>query len=205
MLGRIAADEKRHADAIRYYEQALAIQPDNPDLLEGLGAVLLGAPVPDRLPRALTALSRAVTLAPTKAKARYWLGQALMQDGRHEEALRQLLRSLDYDPHRGEAYNLIVRLASRLKQPGAVALFSPLVRDVEARLREELRLWLHTWEQPNDPVGYLALARFLIRTADLRKAESQLERALILRPRWSEAAAELARVRRLLAATTDSL
>jgi cytochrome c-type biogenesis protein CcmH/NrfG len=203
MLGRIAADEKRTAEAVRYYEQALAIQPDNADLLEALGAVLLASSEPDRVPRALTALGRAVDLAPTKARARYWLGLALREAGRPDEALRQLLRSLDADPHRGETYNIIVQVARHLKQPGAVTLFGPLVRDVEARLREELRLWRHTWDQPKDPAGYLALARFLIERTELRKAESQLEHALLLRPRWPEAAAELARVKRLLAATSD--
>jgi tetratricopeptide (TPR) repeat protein len=205
MLGRIAADEKRPADAIRYYEQVLAIQPENAEVLEALGAVLLGSPEPENLPRALDALSRAVALAPAKAKARYRLGMALMKSGRPEEALRQLLRSLDLDPHAGETYNVVVQLARRLRQPGAVAFFSPLVRDVEARLREELLLWRQTWDRPDDPNGYLALARFLIRTAALEKAESQLERALLLRPHWSEAADELRRVRRLLAATTDSV
>jgi cytochrome c-type biogenesis protein CcmH/NrfG len=205
MLGRIASDRRRHDEAIRYYEQALAIQPENAEILEALGSVLLNAPGPERLPRAVEALSRAVTLAPQKAKARYWLGLALMQSGRPEEALRQLLRSLDLDPHSGETYNVVVQLARRLRQPGAVALFGPLVRSVEGRLREELLLWRHTWDRPEDPNGYLTLARFLIRTADLQKAESQLEHALLLRPRWPEAAAELARVRRLLVATRESV
>ncbi len=128
-----------------------------------------------------------------------------MRAGRLEAAQRHLLRSLELDPNRGDTYGIIVQLAHRLRQPGAVALFSPLVRIVESRLREEMTLWRRTWDQPEDPGGYLALARFLIRTADLRKAESQLEQALELRPGWQEAEQELARVRRLLAVVEERI
>ena len=56
---------------------------------------------------------------PAQARASHILFKTA---GKDEAALRQLLRSLDYDPHRGETYNVVVRLARRLKQPGAVAL-----------------------------------------------------------------------------------
>jgi tetratricopeptide (TPR) repeat protein len=137
--------------------------------------------------------------------ARYHLGIALMRSGRLEEAQRHLLRSLDLDPNRGDTYGTVVQLAHRLRQPGAVALFAPLVREVESRLREEMTLWRRTWDHPDDPGGYLALARFLIRMADLRRAESQLEQALELRPGWREAEEELARVRRLLAVLEERI
>jgi tetratricopeptide (TPR) repeat protein len=199
LLGRVAKDELRFDDSIRYHEQALAKQPDNPIFLESLGDTLLAAPGAEHLPRVVATLSRAVALAPEDAKARYELGVALMRTGRPAEAQRQLLRSLDVDPYRGDTYNLLVQLARRLRQPGPASLFGPIVRTVEERLRVELSLWRHTWDEPQDPAGYLALAHFLVRTADLRKAESQLEEALVLRPHWPAAEAELARVRRLLA------
>src|SRR5581483_2249973 len=99
--------------------------------------------------------------------------------------------------NRAETYSLLVQLAARRREPGAARAFGSLVRAVEERLREELMLWRATWDRPEDPNGYLALARFLVRTAELGKAESQLEQALALRPHWREAEAELARVRRL--------
>jgi tetratricopeptide (TPR) repeat protein len=199
ILARAAVEDLRHAEGIRYYEQVLAKEPDNALCLEGLGEALLAAPGGQQLPRAVATLTRAAALEPTDAKTRYQLGLALMRAGRLEEAERQMLRSLDLDPNRGATYNTVVQLAHRLRQPGMVSLFSPMVRDVEARLRDELALWRHTWDQPEDAAGYLAMARFLIRTANPARAESQLEWALRLRPGWKEAETELARVRRLRA------
>jgi tetratricopeptide (TPR) repeat protein len=200
MLGRIAVDTLRFDEGIALYEQALAKQPENPAFLQSLGEALLNAPGSERVPRAVEVLTRAVAAAPNDAKARAQLGAALMRAGRPEEARRQMLRSLDLDPNRGPTYSTVVQLARQLRRPGPVALFGPMVRTVEQRLREELTLWRRTWDRPDEPQGYLDLARFLIRTADLSRAESQLEEALRLRPGWPEAQAELTRVRRLLAA-----
>jgi cytochrome c-type biogenesis protein CcmH/NrfG len=200
MLGRIAANDLRFEDAIRCYEQAIAREPENADFLIAYGEALLDAPGRERPLRALELLTRAASLAPEDARARYHLGVALMRAGRPEEARRQLLRTLDLDPHRGPTYSTIVQLARRLRAPGPADLFAGLVRRVEDRLREELALWRRTWDHSQDPDGYLALARFLVRTAAPRKAEAQLEEALRLRPDWPEARAELLRVRRLIAA-----
>jgi tetratricopeptide (TPR) repeat protein len=199
MLGQIAVEDLKFAEGMGYFNQALAREPENPLLLQSLGSAILAAPGSKDLPRAVTTLTRAAILMPEDGKLRYELGLALMRTGRLPEAQRQMLRSLDLDPHRGAAYSMVVQLARQLRQPGVVALFGPLVRAVEQRLREELSLWRRTWDQPKDPEGYRALARFLVHQGDLRKAESQLEEALVLRPRWSEVEAELAQVRRLLA------
>jgi Flp pilus assembly protein TadD len=198
MLGYVAATERDFPGAIRSYEQALARKPDDLPALEGLGGALLETPTAENLPRAVAALTRASALAPESAQTRYRLGLALMHQGRLEEAQRQMLRSLDLDPNRGEAYNVLVQLSRRLRQPGTVELFGPMVREVEERLREELRLWRRTWDTPEDAAAYPALARFLLRNADPERAESQLEQALALRPGWREAQVELARVRRIL-------
>jgi tetratricopeptide (TPR) repeat protein len=203
LLGRIAINERRFAEGVRLHERALAKQPENVDILQSLGDGLLEAPGEGNPQRALEIFQRVAALAPANAKARYQLGIALMRSGRPEEAQRQLLRCLDLDPHTGEAYNVLVQLARRLKQPGPVAVFGPMVRDVEERLRDELMLWRRTWDHPNDPNGFLALGRFLVRRGDLRRAESQLEEALALRPGWPAAAAELGRVRGCLAAGPD--
>jgi cytochrome c-type biogenesis protein CcmH len=200
MLGRIAANDLRFDEAAGHFEQAIAREPENVDFMIAYGEVLLSAPGSERLPRAVELLARAATLAPGDPRARYHLGIALMRSGRDREASRQLLRTLDLDPYRGPTYSTIVQLARRLREPGPAALFGPIVRRVEDRLREELTLWRRTWDHPDAAGGYLALARFLVRTAEPRKAEAQLEEALRLLPGWPEASAELLRVRRLIAA-----
>jgi cytochrome c-type biogenesis protein CcmH/NrfG len=200
VLGRIAVNDLRFSDAFRHYEEAIAQSPERSDYWLALGEALLAAPGSEHLPRAVSALARAASLAPEDARARHHLGVALSRTGRLEEAQRQLLRALDLDPHHGPTYSAVVRAANRLREPGPLALFAPMARAVEDRLREELRLWRRTWDHPDDAAGYLALARFLLRTAETEKAEAQLEEALRLRPNWPEAAAELRRVRRLRAA-----
>jgi tetratricopeptide (TPR) repeat protein len=200
MLGRIAANDLRFEEAIRHYEQAIAREPENADYRLAFGESLLAAPGADRLNQAVATLSRAAALAPSDARARYHLGLALSRSGRDAEAGRQLLRTLDLDPYQGPAYSALIPVARRLGEAGPVGLFAPLSRAVEDRLREELALWRQTWDHPEAPDGYLALGRFLIRTAEAKKAEAQLEEALRLRPGWPPARAELTRVRRLLSA-----
>ena len=92
---------------------------------------------------------------------------------------------------------MVVQLARQERAAAPVSLYAPLVRRVEARLREEQSLWQATWERPNDPQAYEALAGFLIRTGDLAQAEGQLTEAVRLRPGSSPAREQLALVRRL--------
>src|SRR5262249_20806888 len=121
----------------------------------------------------------------------------LQRSGRVPEARRQALRSLDMDPHQGPVYSMVVQLARQERAAAPLALYAPLVRAVESRLREERPLWQATWQRPHDPAAYEALARFLVATGDLAAAESQLAEAVRLRPDAPSLRASLARVRRL--------
>jgi tetratricopeptide (TPR) repeat protein len=197
MLGRAAADERRLTDAVRLYEQALTREPDNAEFLGALGDTLLKLPGPEAAARAIAMLSRAVQQAPDEPRWRAALAQALQQGGRPVEARRLALRALDLDPHQSTLYNMVVQLARQERAEAPLALYAPLVRVVEARLRDELALWQATWERPQDPRGYEALARFLIRTGELAAAESQLAEAVRLRPSNSQTRAQLALIRRL--------
>jgi tetratricopeptide (TPR) repeat protein len=197
MLGRAAADEQQFAEAVRLFEQATAKEPKNAEFLGALGEALLKLPGTEATPRAVAALSRAVSAAPDEPRWRTTLAQALQRAGRFAEARRHALRSLDLDPHQSSMLNMVVQLARQERTPAPVSLFAPLVRSVEARLREEQSLWQATWERPNDPQAYEALAGFLIRTGDLAKAEGQLTEAVRLRPGSAPAREQLALVRRL--------
>lgn len=197
MLGRAAADELQWAEAARLYEQAVAKEPENVDFLGALGESLLKLPGQAETPRAIAILSHAVAAAPEVARWRAALAEALQRAGRAAEARRQALRSLDLDPHQGTLYNVVVQLARQERAEAPMALYAPLVRTVEARLREEAPLWHATWQRPRDPAAYEALARFLMTTGDLSAAEGQLAEAARLRPDAPEPRARLALVRRL--------
>jgi tetratricopeptide (TPR) repeat protein len=199
LLGRAASDEQQYAEAIRLYEQALAQEPENPAWLASLGETLLQLPGEDAVPRAVSALARAANGAADEPRWRLALAQGLQRLGRHPDARRQILRALDLDPHRSDAYNQVVQIARLERADGPLRLYAGLVRDVEARLREEQALWRATWERPGDAAAYVALADFQIRNRDLRAAEGQLSEALRLRPGSQEISARLARVRGVLA------
>jgi tetratricopeptide (TPR) repeat protein len=197
MQGRVAAEEQRPAEAIRLYEQAIARDPENPELHGVLGEALLKQP--GSAERALEPLARAAMRAPAEARWRAGLAQALLSAGRVEEARRQALRALDLDPHQGEVYGVVVQLARRERTPGVLALFAQLTRDKETYLREETRRWRATWRSPEDAAAYVAMADFLARGGDLAAAEGQLAEAVRLRPGDTALRARLSRVGRLLA------
>jgi cellulose synthase operon protein C len=197
MLGRAAADELQWAQAARLFEEAVAKEPENPDFLGALGEALVKLAEPAETPRAIATLSHAVAAAPEVARWRTALADALQRAGRTAEARRQALRSLDLDPHQETLYFVVVQLARQERAAAPMALYAPLVRTVEARLREEAPLWHATWQRPRDPAAYEALARFLIATGDLAAAEGQLAEALRLRSDAPELRARLALVRRL--------
>jgi tetratricopeptide (TPR) repeat protein len=202
LLGRAAADEQQYPEAIRLFDQILAREPDNPQWLGTLGETLLKLPGTDSVPRAVSLLSRAAAGSPDEPRWRLTLAQGLQRLGQVPEARRQALRALDLDPNQSAVYTQVIQLARQ--EPGAakgesgpLSLYAGLVRAVEARLREERRLWQATWQRPRDPDAYAALAGFLIRNGDPERAESQLAEALRLRPDWPEARARLAKLRRL--------
>jgi Flp pilus assembly protein TadD len=196
LQGRIEAEEMRPAQAVKLYEQALAREPENPELHGALGEVLLKQPGNEA--RAVDAFARAAARAADEPRWRAGLAQALQRAGRVDEARRQALRALDLDPHQGEIYSVVVQLVRRERTTAAVALFAQLTREVETRLREEAQRWRATWSTPGSARAYAALADFLITRGDLVAAESQLAEAARLRPDAPALRGRLTRFRRLL-------
>jgi tetratricopeptide (TPR) repeat protein len=194
--GKLAADEGDLTLAARLLEQAAAAEPDNLDYAATLAGVLARGPRRADWERARALFERTTAHSPVDARSLFDFAQLLRRLGEPDEARRVFLRCLEVDPNISEAYVSLVQLARQLRQPEQVALWAPIVRQVEARLRQELLRSRRTWEQPGDPAGHRDLALFLIRTDELRKAESQLEEALRLRPGWQEAAGLLTTVRR---------
>ena len=196
LKGRIRADRGDLARATQLLQRVVDAEPENMDYAVTLAEVLLRYRDRAELRRARSLLERAVARPSADAKTYQDLGQALEQLGQPEAARQAFMRSLDLDPNVSEPYVSLVRLAPQVGQPEQAELWGTVVRTVEERLREEMLLSRQTWEAPNDPAGHRDLALHFLRNAELRKAESQLEEALRLRPGWPEAQELLARVRR---------
>ena len=194
VLGKIAVDTLRLEEGLRELEQAVARDPKNAEFAYALAVALLRCPTPDNQQRAARLLGEAVRRAPDVARYRNQLGLTLRLQGNPEGARQQFLRSLDLDPHEAPVYSNLVAVAHQLQRPNQVRFWSPLVRAVEDRTRDELRLWRSVWDHPTDDAAYYQLAEFLIRTGDLSKAQSQLEEALRLRPQSPKARQMLERV-----------
>jgi tetratricopeptide (TPR) repeat protein len=199
LLGQIALGNNQFAEAVRQFEAALARDPNNAEYTAALGGALARQPASDAPRRALAALCRAVELRPSVANYHYQAGLALQQLGDWEPARREFLATLSLDPTASGAYNALAQVAQALRRPHQVTFWAATIRTVQDRLREEKFQRRQAGQRPRDPVVYYTLAKTLLRDGQVAKAESQLEQAVALRPRWPEAQAELARVRRLLA------
>lgn len=200
LKGRALADAGDLEAGVRLMEQALAAEPGNRDYQATLAEVLLRDPRPKAQARARQLLEPLAARPSSEAKTHFHLAQALLGQGEQEAARRELLRSLDRDPDVAEPYALLAQIARRTGAREQLALWAPLVRSVEERLRAEQFLARRTWRRPDYAAAYLDFARHLLRYAQLRKAEAQLEEALRLRPGWRAAKTLLLVVRRARAA-----
>jgi tetratricopeptide (TPR) repeat protein len=197
VLGKIAVDEMRLDEGIRELEQAFSRRPSDGEVAAVLAGALLKRPSPESRRRAAELLARAIAAAPGVARYRNQMGLLLREQGDREGARREFLAALDRDPYEAPVYTNLVVVARQLRRPHQVRFWSPRVRAAEDRLREELRLWRAAWDQPEAATPCYDVARFLIRTGDLTKAESQLEEALRLRPGWAPARQALETVSRV--------
>ena len=131
-LGRVGA-------AVRQFERVLALLPDDPQVLCGLGAALLED---GQAAQALARCELAVSLAPGMAEAHNNLGLVLLAGGEFDRAAEQFRLALDSDPsYTAAAANLtrtrrfgglddpdVERVQQLLRQPG-------LERGLESELR----------------------------------------------------------------------
>lgn len=196
LLARCDFGDLKYADGIEKLEKAIKRQPRDADYWGFLGGGYLRMETPDSRVRAAETLAKAIELAPESGEYRDLHAQSLRRLGRIDDARAEYLRALDYDPYRISCYTPVAQLSWRLNRPGAAGFFPAVIRSVQARLTEESALWSRVWTHPQDADAHLKLARFLCRTADLKKARYQLEQALELRPGWPEAKQLLATVRR---------
>jgi cytochrome c-type biogenesis protein CcmH/NrfG len=82
-LGNMFMDHQRWDEAIRWYREALAIRPDQPDVVTDLGACLVSS---GRPAEGLVEFEKTLKLDPSYRNALYNKGVALKQMGRPAEA-----------------------------------------------------------------------------------------------------------------------
>jgi serine/threonine protein kinase/Flp pilus assembly protein TadD len=96
-LGMALHSTGRRDEAIAAYRRAIELQPDDAGFHNNLG-VALGAASQGRLDEAIAAYRRAIELQPDYAMAHHNLGEALVRQGRFNEAWTEKRRFLDLVP-----------------------------------------------------------------------------------------------------------
>jgi cytochrome c-type biogenesis protein CcmH/NrfG len=97
-LGNLLMDHSRFEEAARFYREALALKPDQPDVRVDLGACLVNA---GKAGEGLLEFEKALQKDPTHKKALFNKGIALMETGRPQEAVavwEGLLKRFPDDP-----------------------------------------------------------------------------------------------------------
>jgi len=97
-LGNLYMDHSRWDDAVRWYREALAVSPNQPDVLVDVGACLVNAGKPGE---GLAEFERALKQSPDHKKALFNKGIALMESGRPKDAVavwENLLKRFPDDP-----------------------------------------------------------------------------------------------------------
>lgn len=139
----VAYDEQgRYAEAITYYERALAVDERLSIVHYLLAEALLKQNANDTL-RAETHLTRAVALDQTFARARLSLGKIYARTDRLSEAITHLERAIALDANLAEAYYQLGRIYMRLKRTAeaqtALATFKRLSDTQKEQSQSERR------------------------------------------------------------------
>lgn len=115
------------AEALRYAQRAIALDPHLPEAQVALGNALAGL---GRRDEAIAALTQAVTLRPDFAAAHLSLGSALESAGRLADAVRHNSRAAQLAPHRVEPHINLGGLFSRLGDVASAIRHSRLAVDI---------------------------------------------------------------------------
>ena len=124
--------------ALRHYQQALALRPDSADAHNNLGVVLRKQ---GKLDEALAQYEQAIALRPDHVEAHNNLGNVLKQQGKLDEALAQFERALALRPD----------YAERAQQPRRHPLAAGQARRSGRMLRASARPQARSGRSPNGP------------------------------------------------------
>jgi tetratricopeptide (TPR) repeat protein len=117
-LGDALARQGKSAEAIKPYQRALQLDPDNAEVHKNLGNALLQNGQADE---AIAQYRSAVEIKPDYAEARYNLAVALGLEGKLDEAIEQYRKTVEIKPDYADAHgNLARMLAAQGKLDEAV-------------------------------------------------------------------------------------
>ena len=109
-LGYVLVAQGRPAEAIKHYQEALAINPNYSEVINNLGTALLNQ---GRLDEAAKYYHRALEIYPDFAEAYNNLGILLTKQGQTVEAIEQYRKAIELNPNRAEFYNNLGNLLSK--------------------------------------------------------------------------------------------
>jgi tetratricopeptide (TPR) repeat protein len=168
LLGTVALEMQRPADAIGPLKRAVAARPDQPVVHNLLGAAYLQL---ERHEDAGKCFQKALALKPDFAEARCALGVALAGLGRQDEAISTFRAALAANPNLPHAH---FNLAGIYAQRGAA-------EDAVRHYRQALRL------EPGNAVSHHQLGVILMREERSEEALPHFLEAVRLQPEFIEA------------------
>lgn len=162
-LGRFYLSRKRIDDAKKWYDEALARSPNNPDNRVGVGTVRLAA---GDLQAAKTEFLAALKLDPENSGAHFGLAQVLVLEGSLEDARKEFESVVALDSHVPKLFTEYGRLLWSLKDLDAAT--KALEQAKEADPRDVLATW--------------SLGAVLYDAGKLQEALKNLEASLTIQP-----------------------
>jgi serine/threonine-protein kinase len=158
-LGEVLDQRGRKAEAIRYFQAAVAIRPQIAPGYEKLGMALSMAGRPEE---AVEQLRRAVYIDPTYALSHHFLAGALSRLGRRDEAIEQLRVAIGFNPNVASLHGV---LGHFLENTGRYAEALPHYRQAAALA-------------PKDTHGQNRLRAILVRLGRGDEARAAWQRSL---------------------------
>jgi tetratricopeptide (TPR) repeat protein len=121
-LGYYLANHGRNAEAMKYYERSIAINPTYADALNNLGYSYANQ---KNFRAAMPYYTRALQAQPNNAEVHNNIGNALAELGQIDEAIAHYLIALKFKPDHADAHsNLGIALAMKGKFEEAIAQFN---------------------------------------------------------------------------------
>jgi folate-binding protein YgfZ len=188
----------------------LLAAPGADEMADRLTVAASAAFATDETDRALELLGRAVELCPAHADAFESLGVILGRLGRHEEAIRQMLRLLEIDPSSIMAHSNLslyfnqlgdieraehhLGMATRLSMGGSVPTRDEETEAEEADRRRREEMFRRVLEiDPDDVLAHFGMGELLVEREQFGAAAEHLERVVAAEPGHSAALLALGR------------